>query len=128
MSDRLEFWSSVEYGTFLKGLVRELCGASAAKEEGGLRKSRGGESGTQELRNGEQIADGGWTMADGDRSRRPEEGRGQRAESDGRNDQGPMTNDQCGSGKDEVWHGARHLSLFTAQKAGDVSRGQLGEG
>lgn len=30
----VEFWSSVEYGTFLKGLVRELGGASAAKVEG----------------------------------------------------------------------------------------------
>ena len=61
----VEFWSSVEYGTFLKGLVRELCGASAAKEEGGMKSAEVGS------------------------------GCANKAESGGRNDQGPTPNDRC---------------------------------
>ncbi len=46
MNDRFEFWSSVEYSAFLKGLVRELCGATTegrrqVAEAGGRRSDDG---------------------------------------------------------------------------------------
>ena len=99
MCDSVEFWSSVEYGTFLKGLVRELGAEGEMKEgrsgrdndgsmigdgesqvSGGL-KARGGESGTQGIRNGGEKTDG--ETCPGRNEGRVEEGNGEQM-ADGR--------------------------------------------